>query len=86
MGGALAAIASALWMRGIAGMSVSEAFAGAAVIAGAALAGDLAASWVKRKAGVKDFGRLLPEHGGVLDRFDSLVAAAPAWLVLFSQR
>lgn len=86
MGGALAAISSAVWMRGIAGMTASDALAAAIVIVGAALAGDLAASWVKRKAGVKDFGRLLPEHGGVLDRFDSLVTAAPVWLVLFSQR
>ena len=41
------------------------------------MVGDLAASAVKRNYGIKDYGKLIPEHGGILDRFDSVLFTAP---------
>jgi len=44
--------------------------------------GDLAASAIKRNHEIKDYGKLIPGHGGILDRFDSVIFTAPVHIYL----
>lgn len=59
------------------GISIPAAMALGGVGALVSMVGDLAASAFKRDYGIKDYGKLIPGHGGIMDRFDSVIIAAP---------
>ena len=73
VGAALIGFATAFWFHlgSPVGLAVVSAF-----IAIIAQAGDIFESALKRRAGVKDSGKIIPGHGGILDRVDGLVTAA----------
>ena len=61
-------------------LAIVAAVALAVIAAAAALismVGDLTASAIKRNYEIKDYGKLIPGHGGILDRFDSMIITAP---------
>lgn len=78
-GGIVMALVTALPLSAWVGLGRANALALALLAAASALAGDLAASYVKRTCGVKDYARWIPGHGGVLDRFDSFIAAGSVY-------
>lgn len=83
-GGTIGGILSSLVLGYLMRFLVPEWSAGAAMAVAAGVSlfagiGDLLASSIKREVGVKDFGQVLPGHGGVLDRFDSLLFATPVF-------
>lgn len=53
----------------------------AAIFSVVGMIGDLFTSFIKRDCGIKDFGKIMPGHGGVLDRFDSVLFIAPFYLI-----
>ena len=57
-------------------------FAVGLIVSAISQIGDLLASVIKRRYGIKDYGKLFPGHGGVLDRFDSILAVSPIILFL----
>jgi phosphatidate cytidylyltransferase len=79
--GAVGGLLAAMLVGLAAGWLDSGPLGRAMLVAGAtgcmAQAGDLFESWLKRRFGVKDSGHLIPGHGGVLDRLDALLSAAP---------
>ena len=81
LGGAVAAIVVSFVVLSLIGLhpwSASSALALGVLVAVLAPVGDLVESLVKRDLGVKDMGRILPGHGGLVDRFDAILFVLPA--------
>lgn len=72
------------WLNGCV-MSYGRMFVLGLICAAAAQVGDLTASLIKRQFEIKDFGNLFPGHGGMLDRCDSIILAAPTIFLFASQ-
>lgn len=82
-GGLVAGIAVAVVLsHRLAGIGTGAAILLGALLVCAGVVGDLMASMIKRSVGVDDFGRVLPGHGGLLDRLDSLMFAVPLGLLV----
>lgn len=85
--GAVGGVVGAAALGALYGLAIRERFGDERVIGFFALicgvgalismVGDLAASAIKRNADIKDYGKLIPGHGGVMDRFDSVIFTAP---------
>jgi len=80
-GAVLVGLAFAGWMPGWSGPSLALLAAGLALTA---QSGDLFESWLKRRAGRKDSGMLIPGHGGLLDRLDGYMTATPVFALLIA--
>lgn len=91
IGAALLAALYAFIFRNAMSLSMVEIWIIAGITAVAALismVGDLAASAIKRNYDIKDYGTLIPGHGGILDRFDSMIITAPIifYLALYAMQ
>ncbi|MFQ5944881.1 MAG: phosphatidate cytidylyltransferase [Anaerolineae bacterium] len=84
VGGWIFSVLAAVVWGGILGLSIPPVIVLGALVGPVATGGDLVVSHLKRRAGVKDTSRLIPGHGGALDRIDSLLFTVPLvyyWLL-----
>lgn len=84
LGGLLVTLCTLFFFDHISGFRPLQSFGLGILVCGGALVGDLLASLVKRKCGIKDYGKILPGHGGILDRFDSFLFGGAMMYALFS--
>ncbi len=83
LGGLLFTLAAAwlIWISYGKASSLTFWLVGGLIVTIASNAGDLLQSKLKRAAGVKDSGNMMPGHGGFFDRFDAVLVTAPAWVL-----
>jgi phosphatidate cytidylyltransferase len=81
--GAVAAVSAGAIFAAVGWLTWPKGIVLGITVAVLAQLGDLVASMLKREVGIKDFGRIIPGHGGVLDRFDGLFFTAPFIYFLF---
>jgi phosphatidate cytidylyltransferase len=79
LGGLVMALAAAYLLKDFFNVGLGYLLTMTALLCVIALAGDLLASWYKRLHEVKDYSKLIPGHGGMLDRFDSFIFTGAAW-------
>jgi len=84
IGGIIVPILFAAALAGFVKAAVPQLLAIGLILGLVAELGDLFFSYIKRKIGVKDYGKILGAHGGMLDRFDSMVFVAPVALGIYT--
>lgn len=82
IGGTLFCCIAATFAKSWSAFSIQDALTIGLLTAALSFTGDVLASYFKRKTNIKDYSHLLPEHGGVLDRFDSLMMAGAGYATL----
>ncbi len=82
LGGYIITIVTCVALSKDFGFSLAQVFILSTVLCIAALTGDLAASYYKRICKIKDYSKIIPGHGGVLDRFDSFIVAGAVFYFL----